>query len=42
MGIVATMATVRAALLVGAALLVPPQAIYAWLARLGERPPEPR
>jgi DHA3 family tetracycline resistance protein-like MFS transporter len=42
MGVVATMATVRAALLVVAALLVPPQAIYAFIARLGDRPPDAR
>jgi DHA3 family tetracycline resistance protein-like MFS transporter len=42
MGVVATVATVRAALLVVAALLVPPQAIYAFIARLGERPPDAR
>ena len=40
MGVVATVATVRAALLVVAALLVPPQAIYAFIARLEETPPE--
>ena len=42
MGVVATVATVRAALMVVAALLVPPQAIYAFIARLGERPHEAR